>query len=32
VMHHLLETSDLDEAELKEIRSLINRKSRERKD
>lgn len=30
VMQHLLETSDLDENELKEIRSLINRKSREK--
>ena len=28
VMQHLLETSELDEAELKEIRSLINRKAR----
>ncbi len=30
VMQHLLETADLDENELKEIRSLINRKSREK--
>ncbi len=30
VMQHLLETSELDEAELKEIRSLINRKAREK--
>ena len=32
VMQHLLETSDLDEGELKQIRSLINRKSREKND
>lgn len=30
VMQHLLETSELDEDELKQIRSLINRKSREK--
>jgi BlaI family transcriptional regulator, penicillinase repressor len=30
VMQHLLETSDLDDDELKQIRSLINRKSREK--
>jgi predicted transcriptional regulator len=30
VMQHLLETSDLDDEELKQIRSLINRKSREK--
>ncbi len=29
VMQHLLETSDLDDEELKKIRSLINRKTRE---
>lgn len=28
VMQHLLETSELDEAELKQIRQLINRKTR----
>lgn len=32
VMQHLLETSDLDDDELKQIRSLINRKSREKSD
>jgi len=32
VMQHLLETSDLDDEELKQIRSLINRKARERND
>ena len=32
VMQHLLETSDLDDEELKQIRSLINRKSREKAD
>lgn len=31
VMQHLLETSDIDDEELKQIRSLINRKTRERK-
>ena len=31
VMQHLLETSDIDDEELKQIRSLINRKARERK-
>lgn len=31
VMQHLLETSDIDDDELKQIRSLLNRKSRERK-
>lgn len=31
VMQHLLETSDIDDEELKQIRLLINRKSRERK-
>ena len=31
VMQHLLETSDIDDDELKQIRSLINRKTRERK-
>ena len=30
VMQHLLETSDLDDDELKQIRSLINRKAREK--
>lgn len=30
VLQHLLETSELDEDELKQIRSLINRKSREK--
>lgn len=30
VMQHLLETSDIDDEELKQIRSLINRKTRER--
>ena len=30
VMQHLLETSDLDESELKQIRLLINRKTREK--
>ncbi len=30
VMQHLIETSELDEAELKQIRSLINRKAREK--
>ena len=30
VMQHLLETSDLDDDELKQIRSLINRKVREK--
>jgi len=30
VMQHLLETSDLDDDELKQIRLLINRKTRER--
>lgn len=30
VMHHLLETSELDEGELKEIRSLLNRKTRDK--
>ncbi|MDB5339887.1 MAG: mecI 2 [Planctomycetaceae bacterium] len=30
VMQHLLETSDLDDAELKSIRALINRKAREK--
>lgn len=30
VMQHLLETSDIDDDELKQIRSLINRKTRER--
>lgn len=30
VMQHLLETADLDENELREIRSLINRKAREK--
>ena len=30
VMQHLLETSELDEDELKQIRSLINRKAREK--
>lgn len=30
VMQHLLETSDLDDDELKQIRSLINRKTREK--
>ena len=30
VMQHLLETSDLDDDELKQIRLLINRKSREK--
>lgn len=32
VMQHLLETSELDEEELKQIRSLINRKATEKKD
>jgi predicted transcriptional regulator len=32
VMQHLLETSDLDDEELKQIRSLINRKAREKND
>lgn len=32
VMQHLLETSDLDDEELKQIRSLINRKTREKSD
>jgi predicted transcriptional regulator len=32
VMQHLLETSDLDDGELKQIRSLINRKAREKID
>lgn len=32
VMQHLLETSDLDDDELKQIRSLINRKAREKSD
>jgi predicted transcriptional regulator len=32
VMQHLLETSDLDDDELKQIRSLINRKAREKND
>ena len=32
VMQHLLETSDLDDEELKKIRSLINRKTREKAD
>lgn len=32
VMQHLLETSDLDEDELKQIRLLINRKTREKSD
>ncbi len=31
VMQHLLETSEIDDDELKQIRSLINRKTRERK-
>lgn len=31
VMQHLLETSEIDDEELKLIRSLINRKTRERK-
>lgn len=31
VMQHLLETSDIDDEELNQIRLLINRKSRERK-
>ena len=31
VMQHLLETSEIDDEELKQIRSLINRKTRERK-
>ncbi|MFM9962449.1 MAG: BlaI/MecI/CopY family transcriptional regulator [Planctomycetaceae bacterium] len=31
VLQHLLETSDIDDEELKQIRSLINRKTRERK-
>lgn len=31
VMQHLLETSDIDDEELQQIRSLINRKTRERK-
>lgn len=31
VMQHLLETSDIDDDELKQIRSLLNRKSRDRK-
>jgi BlaI family penicillinase repressor len=31
VMQHLLETSDIDDEELKQIRTLINRKTRERK-
>ena len=30
VMQHLLETSDIDDEELKQIRALINRKTRER--
>ncbi len=30
VMQHLLETSELDDDELKQIRSLINRKAREK--
>lgn len=30
VMQHLLETSELDDGELKQIRSLINRKAREK--
>jgi len=30
VMQHLLETSDIDDEEMKQIRSLINRKTRER--
>jgi predicted transcriptional regulator len=30
VMQHLLETSDIDDEELTQIRSLINRKARER--
>ena len=32
VMQHLLETSDLDDDELKQIRLLINRKTREKSD
>jgi BlaI family penicillinase repressor len=32
VLQHLLETSDLDDDELKRIRSLINRKSRDNND
>lgn len=32
VMQHLIETSELDEAELKQIRSLINRKARGKAD
>ena len=32
VMQHLLETSELDDDELKQIRSLINRKAREKND
>jgi BlaI family transcriptional regulator, penicillinase repressor len=31
VMQHLLETSEIDDEELKQIRLLINRKTRERK-
>ncbi len=31
VMQHLLETSEIDDDELKQIRALINRKTRERK-
>jgi len=31
VMQHLLETSEIDDEELKQIRALINRKTRERK-
>lgn len=31
VMQHLLETSEIDDEELKQIRLLVNRKSRERK-
>lgn len=32
VMQHLLETSELDEDELKQIRQIINRKAREKSD